>query len=218
MSHNKLTVGSQSPNSSGNISIGMNNLSDVTISSPSNDQVVKYNGSAFVNSLLVGNLDITGVYTVFQKQDYSTFSSSGTYSTNDYLFLSRDTMDSRNRSYVNASIASSNEATATNTIKSNSKFFESVTIATAGTYLCICSVPLESTDGGYTLRWHSNSGAFGAHSDVHYTNRSGSFVVGIVSAAENDVLRVVVESKSGTIGATDASKNKAFSFHIFKIS
>ena len=53
MSHNKITVAGQSPNSSGNISIDSLNISDlgdVTISSASSDQVIKYDGSGWVNS------------------------------------------------------------------------------------------------------------------------------------------------------------------------
>ena len=76
MSHNKLTVGSQSPNSSGNISIGMNNLSDVTISSPSNDQVIKYNGSAFVNSA-APSTTTTASYILAGQGETNAYSNSG---------------------------------------------------------------------------------------------------------------------------------------------
>lgn len=50
MSHNKITVAGQSPNSSGEITLSVENLSDVTISSASDTQVLKYNGSGWVNS------------------------------------------------------------------------------------------------------------------------------------------------------------------------
>ena len=216
MSHNKISVGSQGPDSDGDISVALTNLSDVSITSPSANQVLQYSGSSFVNSTLSGPLDLEGVFSIFQKTNI-TYSSSGSYDVNDYLFLSRDTMGARNTSYVDASFVSSNPATSTNTIKSNDKFFESVNILQAGTYLCICSVPLKSTNGGYVVRWHSNAGAFGASTDVHYTNRTGGLVVGIVTASLNDVLRVVVETENGSASATGASQNKSFSFHILKL-
>ena len=216
MSHNKISVGSQSPDSSGDISVALTNLSDVSISAPSANQVLQYSGSSFVNGALSGPLDLTGVFTVFQKTS-AVYSSSGSYDVNDYLFLSRETQGSRNNSYVDSSVVSSNAATSSNTVKSNVKFFESVNILEAGTYLCICSVPLKSTDGGYLVRWHSNAGGFGAHSDIHYTNRTGSLVVGIITAPLNDVLRVVVEAENGSATATGANQNKSFSFHIFKL-
>jgi hypothetical protein len=45
MSHNKLTVQNQSPDSAGNISLSSLNIGDlnnVTITTPSTDQVIKY--------------------------------------------------------------------------------------------------------------------------------------------------------------------------------
>lgn len=216
MSHNKISVGSQSPDSSGDVSVALTNLSDVSISAPSANQVLQYSGSSFVNSVLSGPLDLAGVFTVFQKNS-TVYSSSGSYDVNDFLFLSRDTQGSRNNAYVDSSVVSSNPATSSNTIKSNDKFFESIDILEAGTYLCICSVPLKSTDGGYVVRWHSNSGAFGASTDVHYTNRTSGLVVGIVTASLNDVLRVVVETENGSASATGATQNRSFSFHIFKL-
>jgi hypothetical protein len=50
MSHNKITVGNQSPSSSGDISLALNDLSDVSISSPANNEVIGFNGSAYVNT------------------------------------------------------------------------------------------------------------------------------------------------------------------------
>ena len=49
MSHNKFSVASQSPDSSGDVSVALTNLSDVSISTPSVGQVLKYDGSSFVN-------------------------------------------------------------------------------------------------------------------------------------------------------------------------
>jgi hypothetical protein len=42
MSHNKITVANQSPDSAGNISIDVSNMSDVNISSPTDNQVLQY--------------------------------------------------------------------------------------------------------------------------------------------------------------------------------
>jgi hypothetical protein len=50
MSHNKITVANQSPDANGNISVSLSNLSDTTISSPSANEVVKYDGSNWINS------------------------------------------------------------------------------------------------------------------------------------------------------------------------
>ena len=46
MSHNKIKVGGQSPNTSGEISVAINNLSDVNITSVSNNDFLKYNSTS----------------------------------------------------------------------------------------------------------------------------------------------------------------------------
>lgn len=53
MSHNKITVQSQNPDSSGNISLSSLNIGDlnnVTITSPTANQVIKYDGAGYINS------------------------------------------------------------------------------------------------------------------------------------------------------------------------
>jgi len=46
MSHNKVKVGGQSPDSSGSISVAINNLSDVNITSVQNGDFLKYNSTS----------------------------------------------------------------------------------------------------------------------------------------------------------------------------
>ena len=49
MSHNKITVAGQSPNNSGNISVSLSSLSDIS-GTPSEGTYLIYNGSQFVNT------------------------------------------------------------------------------------------------------------------------------------------------------------------------
>jgi len=42
MSHNKITVASQNPDSSGNVAVDLNNLSDVNTGTPNNNDYLKY--------------------------------------------------------------------------------------------------------------------------------------------------------------------------------
>lgn len=46
MSHNKITVANQNPDSAGNVSIDISNMSDVNISTPADSQVLQYSTSA----------------------------------------------------------------------------------------------------------------------------------------------------------------------------
>jgi len=48
MSHNKIKVGSQSPNTEGEINVALNDLSNVSVGSPSNNQVLKYSSGSWI--------------------------------------------------------------------------------------------------------------------------------------------------------------------------
>ena len=50
MSHNKIRIGSATPDSSSNINMDLNDLSDVSITGLNVNQMLKYNGSSFQNS------------------------------------------------------------------------------------------------------------------------------------------------------------------------
>lgn len=56
MSHNKITVGSQPPDSTGNVSLVLTDLSDVSFSSLSNNDVIQYNGTSFDNTAISSDL------------------------------------------------------------------------------------------------------------------------------------------------------------------
>jgi len=47
MSHNKITVGGQAPSASGDVSIALNNLSDVDTTGVASGDVIAYNGSSY---------------------------------------------------------------------------------------------------------------------------------------------------------------------------
>ncbi len=74
MSHNITTVSDKKPDASGNISFGANDLSDVTITSASNTQVLKYNGSSWVNSA-IGSA--TSEYILVGQGESNAYSNSG---------------------------------------------------------------------------------------------------------------------------------------------
>jgi hypothetical protein len=50
MSHNKITVGNQAPNVTGEISVAIENLSDVSFSSLTTGEIIGYDGTNFINT------------------------------------------------------------------------------------------------------------------------------------------------------------------------
>ena len=224
MSHNTITVGAQSPDANANVSIALNNLSDVNISNAQNQQVLKFSSSNLVNDSFQASVSTQNAYSVFQRNDTSFFShgasTTNSYDVNDYLFLPSDSQTGRTRSYIDTSLAQSINATSTNSIKSNTRAFESVKVKTAGTYLCRCSVPLRSwgAAAGYVVRFHSNNGAFGAKNNVQSIPVNSALVVGIVTVSANDRIRVVIESENGSTLATGSAESGSFGFFIQKLS
>ena len=83
MSHNKFTVANQSPNASGNVSIDIADMSDVTISTPSNNQVIQYSGSAWENQTfsLASGLFVAG------QGESDSYSNSGASSMSGAVYL-----------------------------------------------------------------------------------------------------------------------------------
>lgn len=77
MSHNKIKVAGQEPNSNGEISLTsltIGDLSNVTINSPSAEQVIKYDGSNYVNgSAPSGSIE----YILIGQGESSAYSNSG---------------------------------------------------------------------------------------------------------------------------------------------
>jgi hypothetical protein len=91
MSHNKIKVGNQSPNASGNISLAINDLSDVSISSPSNSQVIGFDGSNYINTT-TDESDIIDGYLLATENTAASFVTS----TYDLVSVNSKFVDTRN--------------------------------------------------------------------------------------------------------------------------
>jgi len=86
MSHNKVKVAGKSPNQEGDISVSLNDLNDVSITSVSTNQGLKYNGGTWANDSITS--------TSFDLASYSQ-TTGAAYSTNaanyeDYTYLEYD--------------------------------------------------------------------------------------------------------------------------------
>lgn len=87
MSHNKIKVGGQSPNTSGEISVALNNLSDVNITSIANDEVLKYSSGNWINTAVSSLASVEFIY--IGEGASNAYSNSGltTIGTNDEFRL-----------------------------------------------------------------------------------------------------------------------------------
>jgi len=85
MSHNKITVASQSPDANGNVSIDVSNMSDVNISTPSDNQVLQYSTSA--SEWQNQTLSLGSGLLVLGQGDADAYSNSGASSMSGAVYL-----------------------------------------------------------------------------------------------------------------------------------
>jgi hypothetical protein len=209
MSHNITTVDNQNPDNTSNIPVNLSSYINET--SVSNNQVIRYDGSNWVNGSNPSP-DINAGVGVWFKNTASV-SSSGSYSVNDYLMILKSS------SYVHTYLASGyslKNATSTNTIKSNSNWLEAVNISSAGKYLCICTLAIRS--GDMKARWESNAGGFSSYVHVTVSNNDrGAVILGIVETTGADVIRVVVKEMN-TTSSLISNDHRGLSIHILKLN
>ena len=197
MSHNKIKVGSQDPDSSGNINIALNNLNDVNTSGVVDGYSLSYDGSEFIAK------DVTSTATGIDLHA-GIFHKGGSFGAGAYYYSIGDYSCIRKSS--NATLYSStgsnnifNNCTAANSVVNTSVWMESIDIPTAGTYLCIAGGHC-ATGTSVTWQWENNTGNFGAKTFIKNANNFyGSLVVAVMTASTNDVFRIVVVAKSGSI-------------------
>lgn len=150
MSHNKVTVANQSPDSSGNISIDISNLSGVNISSPSDDQVLQYNSSSseWQNQTFTAG---SGILVIGQGES-NAYSNSGASSMSGSIYL----YDS---SPVNTIGATINKYSSTHWVTS-------ITLP-AGNYQAMLTYRVEFSSSGYF-----NFGLTSSGGSTSYTSKA----------------------------------------------
>ena len=156
-------------------------LSDILgVSNLQTNDVIKYDGSAFVNGPVSSSTPAQTLGYSFHLLNNMSFSASGRYSAGKYLMFQRETA-SRIK-YYKPTGYDTNASTTTNSLKSNSNWFESIDITNAGTYLCVASYTFNMSSfysgGEISLRWESNAGAFSSYvtADRDWETNSNCFL------------------------------------------
>ena len=154
MSHNKIKVAGQDPSSSGDITLEINNLSDIDTSGVSSGNMLGYNGSSFVPTGSTG----TGIELhagIFQFA--GGYGAGGYYfAINDYSIIRKNTTSARLYSSTGSNNIFNN-ASSGNSPVGTSAWTESIDIPTAGTYLCIAGAHCR-TGTNVTWQWENNAG------------------------------------------------------------
>lgn len=207
MSHNKIIVDSKGPDSGGNIPLDMSSL--ITESNIQNNQIIKYNGSEFINSNAGGSA-------LNLKLGFHFYSTAWGQSAKSYLIGDYYSSRRYQGQYYTASGFNFNNATNTNTPQSNTRWQESVDIPSAGKYLFIYSINCRNGTS-LTVRCSNNAGEFGVKCIAARTGFQGPFVFGIADCVNNDIVRVVITAKSGNATLMNVEGIRTTSIQIFKL-
>lgn len=175
MSHNKITVAGQTPNSNGEITVNVEHLNDVNVTSPQANQVLQYNNGQWTNS---NTSSLSGGTVLFIGDG-----SSVNYPTGGSTFANN--VDIQFYNLVYNGVGATNVGSGWNT---------TITLP-AGSYLCnaVVGITFSSSNGFASYRWynHSAGGFVGTQGNVKQdTDTIGSSCSAYVTSSNSIILSV----------------------------
>lgn len=201
MSHNNIKVAGQAPNSAGEITVNVEHLDDVNITSVSSNQVLQYDtaSSKWINN----DINLLGIGTVLFIGD----GSSTAYPTGGSALANNVDIHFYNVVYngVSATVGSG--------------WIDSITLP-AGTYLCnaVAGITFSSSTGEATYRWHDGTSFFGTQGNVKDgTETIGSSSSGYISSASSITLSVRLNSTPTNINVLSAQGNRQAQYGFIEI-
>jgi len=217
MSHYKIKVAGQATDSSGNVSVSLNDISDISISSASTDQVLKYNGSNFVNSALTVAKGYDLKCAIYQGSGGSNYTVT---TSNTYKYVVGDysvyRINGNTYNTYNDTGFTVNNATSANSPLSNNTWVESIDIPSAGTYLVSATGVCRDNDITYQIE--GNNGAISAKIFCDRDSFFGALAVGIVTVSSTDIVRLVVKAVTGNVVFSSKTDQDFFTFNILKLT
>ena len=201
MSHNKLTVAGQTPNANGEITVNVEHLNDVTITSLATDQVLQYDSgsSQWVNA---DTSALSGGTVLFVGDGSST-----AYPTGGSALASGVDLHFYNVVYngVSATVGSG--------------WIDSITLP-AGSYLvnAVAGITFSTSNGVATYRWHDGTSYFGTQGNVKDdTDTIGSSASGYITSASSITISVQLNSTPTDVNSLAAQGNRQAEYGYIEI-
>lgn len=192
MAHNKIKVAGQSPNKAGEITVNVENLDDVTISSVQADQVLQYDdtSSSWINA---DSSALSGGTVLFIGDGTST-----AYPTGGTALANNVDLHFYNVVYngVSATVGSG--------------WIDSITLP-AGSYLCnaVAGITFSSSTGVATYRWYDGSSFFGTQGNVKDdTDTIGSSCSGYITSGSAITISVRLNSAPTNVNTLATQGNR----------
>lgn len=175
MSHNKITVQGQNPDSSGNVSLAsldIGDLNNVTITTPSADQVIKYDGAGYVNGAAPAG---SAEYILIGQGDSSAYSNSGASNLSQNSFLEIYDTSPQN-TITGASFVSS---TATD-------WYTGITLP-AGQYFVQCQTRVSFSASGYLVFALANTSNVNKSAGALIGDNATGYASGVASTIQSHI-------------------------------
>jgi 3D (Asp-Asp-Asp) domain-containing protein len=192
MSHNKIKVAGQEPDKSGDITVNVANLDDVTITSVAADQVLQYDSgsSSWINA---DTTALSGGTVLFIGDGTST-----AYPTGGSALANNVDLHFYNVVYngVSATVGSG--------------WIDSITLP-AGSYLCsaVAGITFSTSNGVATYRFHDGSNFFGTQGNVKDdADTIGASSAGYITSGSSITISVRLNSAPTDVNTLAAQGNR----------
>lgn len=199
MSHNKIKVAGQAPDVNSDITVNVENLDDVTITSIQASQVLKYDGANWINS---DTSTLSGGTVLFIGDGSST-----AYPTSGSALANNIDLHFYNVVYngVSATVGSG--------------WIDSITLP-AGSYLCnaVAGITFSTSNGVATYKWHNGSSFFGTQGNVKDdTDTIGSSCSGYITSGSAITLSVRLNSAPTDVNTLASQGNRQAEYGYIEI-
>lgn len=197
MSHNKFTINNQSPTSTGNVSVGFTDLSDVNFSSLATNHIPKWNGSQWVNGTAPAG-----------SNEYIRLGQGESAPANSYPYLRPDQAGNSIGYYDTSPLNTITSATLNNS-SATSNWYDSITLP-IGVYYVTTSVYPYFTASGYFYykiqdSSNNNLSIRAIVGDLYSSTETGakSALHTILDLSSQTTIKVVADGASNVTGFTN---------------
>jgi|13_taG_2_1085334.scaffolds.fasta_scaffold02876_6 hypothetical protein len=142
MSHNKFKINNKEPDSNGNYNINISDMADVNITNPVTNDVLKYDGTEWLNQALTGS---TAEYVLVGQGETSSYTNSSVGSNTSAI---SPTNAQYIRLYDTSPLNTINNSSINSDSGGGSDWYESITLPT-GLYMVLVNVKVSFTASGY---------------------------------------------------------------------
>lgn len=201
MSHNKIKVAGQKPDVNGDITVNVENLDDVTITSIQANQVLQYDNTTS-NWINADTSTLSGGTVLFIGDGTSTAYPTGGSALANNVDLHFYTVVYNG---VSATVGSG--------------WIDSITLP-AGSYLCnaVAGITFSTSNGVATYRWHNGSSFFGTQGNVKDdTDTIGSSSSGYITSGSAITLSVRLNSAPTDVNTLASQGNRQAEYGYIEI-